>query len=641
MKRFFILLTVAASMLLSCKSDFDPATVEDAGGRIERVEPMNWWVGMKTPLQLLIKGEGISQFSDVTIEGGAGVKVTSVVPGDSKNYLFVDVAIAANAEAGTYYLVFSDGNTSFKKEYVLENRKTGSAERKGFTSADAIYLITPDRFANGDPSNDTVESADEAACRSELFGRHGGDIQGIIDHLDYIADLGMTAIWTNPMFLDNEPHASYHGYACADYYLTDPRYGTNELFREYVEKAHEKGLKVIVDLVTNHCGTAHWWMKDLPFEDWIHVWDTYTKSNCSFATQNDLYASSADRMSEEAGWFDTSMPDMNLDNPYMLNYFIQCAIWWIEWSGLDGYRLDTYPYNEKVPMSKFNQAIYDEYPDFNIVGEVWTASNPQLAYWLGGAKNYDGFDSHLKSAFDFPLFETMNTVIGEDYVSWSEGMVRIYDCIALDYLYPNPQSLINFVGNHDTERLADRVGDDPAKAKIFTALMATVRGGIQYYSGDETMQLNVDLANHGDGGKRVDFPGGWEGDAQNFFTEEGRAAARYNTTGKLEPEGFFTDIFNFNRKLFQWRKTSDAVHNGRTMHFITRDNTYAYFRYTDSEKVFVYINNSLEEKVIPWASYSEIASDVKSGREIITDSDIDFTSEVVVSPKSVMIIECN
>lgn len=352
----------------------------------------------------------------------------------------------------------------------------GSVARKSFTTADMIYLLMPDRFANGDASNDSTPHTRERADRSAFFGRHGGDLQGMIDHLDYIAGLGATAVWPTPLLLDDEPEGSYHGYACGDYYRIDPRFGSNELYREFVGKAHEHGLKVIMDIVTNHCGTGHWWMKDLPFRDWIHQFPEYTGTNVCFSTNMDPNASRYDLDLQESGWFVPSMPDMNLDNPYVLQYFKQWAVWWIEYAGLDGFRVDTYPYNEKVPMSEWCAAVRREYPDFNIVGECWTSSIPQLAYWQGGNPNKDGFDSHLPSIMDFPLQEAICRALPTDSLRWGEGMTRVYDCLSHDFVYHDLSKMMIFVANHDTDRIGDIVRRNPDRLKLSMAMLATMRG---------------------------------------------------------------------------------------------------------------------------------------------------------------------
>ena len=635
-----IILTLAAAVALtSCSGPaFDPAAVADADAQqVTRVEPLSWWTGMKMPLQLLVQGENISEYN-VAIEGGAGVSVEKVTKADSPNYLFVDVKIASNANPGTYYIVFSKDGQSFKYPYEIAARAEGSAERKSFTTADMIYLIMPDRFANGDTSNDSTEDTDDKYARHELFGRHGGDIQGIINNLDYISDLGATAIWCTPLLEDNQPEHSYHGYACTDYYHIDSRFGTNDLFKEYVDKAHEKDIKIIMDIVPNHAGSAHWWMKDTPFKDWYHVFDKYTGSNIAFSTNMDPNASKQDLYIQESGWFDRSMVDMNLDNPFVLRYFQQWAIWWIEWSGLDGFRVDTYPYNEKDPMSEWCAAVMNEYPNFNIVGEVWTASIPQLAYWQGGNNNKDGFDSHLKSVMDFPLHDALRAGLNEDYPGWGQGMTRVYETLSHDFVYHDLSNMMIFPGNHDTDRLGDVLRKNPKRVKIAMAMMATMRGYPQIFAGDELMFTSCDLS-MGHGGLRVDFPGGWPGDEMDLFSAEGRAKAAKNTDGLAVPQGQAADLFNYVSHLFQWRKTKDVIHNGKTMHFITRDNTYGYFRYDDDDVVFVYVNNSLEPKNIPWTYYKEISEGLSGGVNVVTGEPCEVSDATVAEPQSVLIVE--
>lgn len=632
-------MAIAVAGMVSCGggTDFDPASVSDAGSRIERVEPLSWWTEMKTPLQLLVKGEDISSW-DVSIEGGKGVEVSAVHKADSPDYLFVDVKISGNAGPGTYYIVFRNGSETFKYPYEIAARQEGSAARKSFTTADMIYLIMPDRFANGDPSNDATDDTAEKPDRKEFFGRHGGDIQGIIDHLDYIAGLGATAIWNTPLLLDNEPEGSYHGYACADYYHVDPRFGSNGLYREFVGKAHEKGLKVIMDIVTNHCGTAHWWMQDLPFKDWIHVFPEYTGTNVCFSTNMDPNASQYDLNLQESGWFVPSMPDMNLNNPYVLNYFKQWAVWWIEYSGLDGFRVDTYPYNEKEPMSEWCAAILNEYPDFNIVGECWTSSIPQLAYWQGGNANKDGFDSHLPSIMDFPLQEAIWKGVPTDSQAWGEGMTKVYDCLSHDFVYHDLSKMMIFPGNHDTDRIGDVLKHNADRHRIVMAMMATMRGIPQIFYGDEMMFVSKDRS-QGHGGLRVDFPGGWQGDEVNLFTREGRASAAVNTDGKPVAKGFAADMHDYTQTLFQWRKDKKVIHDGKTMHFLTRDNTYAYFRYDDTDAVFVYINNSRGKKNVPWSHYAEIAEGLHDGRNVITGESVQVSDSTVVGPRQVLVVE--
>lgn len=640
MKKIIIATAVIALAACSGKPAFDPASVADATAeQVTRVEPLSWWVGMKTDLQLLVQGAGISEY-DVAIEGGKGVSVEKINKAESPNYLFVDVDVAADAQPGTYYIVFSKDGQSFKYPYEIAAREAGSAERQSFTTADMVYLIMPDRFANGDASNDSTEDTAEDANRANGHGRHGGDIQGVIDHLDYISELGATYIWTTPFLEDNAPRGSYHGYAASDYYHIDSRFGSNELYKTLVEKAREKGIGIIMDIVPNHCGTEHWWMNDLPFQDWIHQFDTYTGTNVAFSTNMDPNASQKDLYIQESGWFVPSMVDMNLDNPYVLQYFIQWGVWWIEYSGLNGFRVDTYPYNEKGPASEWCKAIMTEYPNFNIVGECWTSSIPQLAYWQGGNANKDGFDSHLPSIMDFPLHDAMRAALAEDEGGWGMGMTKVYDILSHDFVYHDLSKMLIFPGNHDTARIGDMVRKDPRALKIAMTMMATMRGIPQIFAGDELMFVSSRPDNVGDHpGLRVDFPGGWEGDEIDLFTAEGREAQTHNTDGLKVEKGQAADLFNYVSRLFQWRKTADVIHNGKTMHFMTRDNTYAYFRYNDEAAVFVYINNNLEPVNVPWSYYSEITEGLQGGVDVLTGEPFEVSDATVVAPKTALVVE--
>ncbi len=593
--------------------------------KIEHVEPLSWWVGMSTPLQLMINGDGVSAYDVVILPEGQGVEVAAVHKADSPNYLFVDVKIAEDAKAGDYTLRFTDGRRKHDVKYTIAERKEGSRERESFTTADFVYLIMPDRFANGNPDNDSTDDTVEKVQRSNPGRRHGGDLQGMIDHLDYIADLGATAIWSTPLLLDDENGASYHGYSCSDYYKIDPRYGTNELYRTYVEECHKRGLKVIMDIVPNHSSTTHWWYDDQPFEDWTHQWDSYTQSNWTFSTNMDYNASSADLYQMESGWFDRTMADMNLDNPYLLRYFQQWAIWWIEYSGLDGFRVDTYPYNEKMPMSEWCKAVMTEYPNFNIVGEVWTSSIPQLAYWQGGNNNKDGFNSNLKSIMDFPLHDAIRMAMTESGNSgWGQGMTRIYDVVSHDFVYHDMQNMMIMAANHDTDRIADVCEGDVRLMKIVHTLLCTMRGMPQMLYGDELMFRSTDRSK-GHPTLRVDFPGGWEGDAVNLFDTE-------------QHEGDAKELFDYTRHLMNWRKSKEVIHTGKTLHFIDRDNTYAFFRYNDTDVVFVYVNNSNDEKIVPWSRYKEITSTLGEGRDVISGESV-VMENLKVAPRSVRVIE--
>ena len=630
-------MTVVSVLALSaCGNGPDASDIAEATAeQVTRVEPPCWWAGMKTDLQLLVQGPSISDY-DVRIFGDA--EVTGVHKAESPNYLFVDVKVGG---PGSCWIVFvKDGEYAFKVPYQIGERRAGSAERGSFSTADLIYLIMPDRFANGDPSNDDTPDTDDKVDREKLTGRHGGDIKGIMDHLDYIAGLGATAIWNTPLLLDNEPKESYHGYACSDYYRIDPRFGSNEMYCELVRQGHARGIKMIMDIVTNHCGSAHWWMKDLPFRDWIHQWPEYTHSNCNFAMQNDPNSATIDQVNMQSGWFDTSMPDMNLDNPYLLQYFKQWAVWWIEYADLDGLRVDTYPYNEKVPMSQWCASVRKEFPNINIVGEVWTNNIAQLAYWQDGAMNRDGFNSNLPSIMDFPLHSAFCQGLNADYENWDEGITKVFDAIANDAFYADPKNILVFCSNHDTDRIGDVLRRDPDRMKMVLALTATVRGIPQIFSGDEQMFTPSSYAHH-DGGLRVDFPGGWEGDRFDLFTEEGRAACDVDFDGSPLREGVRAEVFDYARRLFNWRKGATAVHDGKTLHFLRRDNTYSFFRYTDDKVVFVFANNCPFHVAVPWASYAEFtdARGLSAGTDVMTGERVDFSSEVLVGPRQVLIVE--
>ena len=592
---------------------------------IKHVEPLSWWVGMTTDLQLLVNGNNISLCDVQILPDNQGVSVKSVHKADSPNYLFVDIAIADDAKAGEYTLRFENGKRKYDYKYTIAERREGSRERLSFTNADFVYLIMPDRFANGNPQNDSTKDTAEKADRSKAGRRHGGDLQGMIDHLDYIADLGATAIWSTPLLLDNENGASYHGYSCSDYYLIDPRFGTNELFKTYVEECHKRNLKVIMDIVPNHSSTSHWWYGDLPFSDWVHQWDEYTQSNWTFSTNMDFNASKSDLYQMESGWFDRSMADMNLDNEFLLNYFKQWAVWWIEYADLDGFRVDTYPYNEKQPMSEWCKSVMTEYPNFNIVGEVWTSSIPQLAYWQGGNYNKDGFNSNLKSIMDFPLHDAMRSAMCESgNAGWGQGMTRIYDVVSHDFVYHDLSNMMIMAANHDTDRIGDVCEGDVRRMKIVHTLLFTMRGMPQMLYGDELMFRSTDRSK-GHPTLRVDFPGGWAGDSVNLFD-----ASQYKGDQKA--------IFDYTRHLANWRKSKEVIHSGKTLHFIDRDNTYAFFRYNDTDVVFVYINNSNDTRNIPWSRYSEISACLGEGRDVVTGEVVDMQN-MSVEPMSALVVE--
>lgn len=591
---------------------------------IERVEPPNWWVGMNSnKLQLMLYGKDISYYK---IDSNSDlIKIERVHKADSPNYLFVDLVLQDGIKAGDYTFTLSRGVTRESFSYTL-NKREPRDDFKTFSSADMVYLIMPDRFANGDPSNDNHKDAQEISNRLEHYGRHGGDIEGIIKSLDYLNSIGVTAIWSTPMLFDNEPEASYHGYACADYYRIDPRFGSNDMYKDLVKQAKSRGIKIIKDIVPNHCGMAHWWMSDLPFEDWIHKFDSFTRSNYAMSTHFDPYASKVDNDLCTRGWFDTSMPDMNLKNPFVLNYFIQNAIWWVEWSGISGIRVDTFPYSDKFAIANWIKAILQEYPSINIVGEAWFGSAQEIAYWEGGARNADGYNSYLPSVMDFPLYDAIQKAFLEDGdPGWGEGMFRIYRSLALDNIYVNPIGLMVFGDNHDTHRLFHAVGYDTKKFKMALTLLATIRGVPQIYYGTEIMLSSLD-GTLGHGPERVNMPGGWSGDSKNVFTGE-----------LLTP--IESDVLKHFSKIFNWRKTSEIIHVGNTKHYWPTDNLYVYFRYTDSGSVMIILNNNNRDIKLDWSRYAESLERYTKGKDIISGLEYVVGQETIIETHSSVIIE--
>ncbi|MDR0619946.1 MAG: glycoside hydrolase family 13 protein, partial [Bacteroidales bacterium] len=578
---------------------------------IIRVEPPSWWTGMKTPLQLMVYAADIG---NATVKSESDkLKINSVHKAESENYLFIDISIDQSTPEGKYRLTFTGKNGKARHcDYQINARRGNSAERKGFSTADVIYCLVPDRFANGDPSNDNAATLGsvkiaEKADRRDPAMRHGGDIQGITNNLNYIKELGATVIWPTPLTLDNEKAASYHGYACADYYAIDPRFGTNELYRSMVKEAHEKGLKVIMDMVPNHCGTAHWWMNDLPFSDWVNMFPSFTRSTFQVVAQSDPHNSQYDKDACLNGWFDYTMPDMNLRNKFVVQYLLQMAVWWIEYADLDGLRVDTYPYSDKYGISIWTKGITDEYPNINITGETWFHFTSLISYWEKDAANRDGYNSYLPCPMDFPLQENLLLGIMEDGKTvWGKGLIRIYEVLSQDFIYKNPYDFLILAENHDVRRLAWQLKGSVEKQKMIYTLLATMRGIPQIYQGSELFMQNKEK--QGDIHERLDMVGGWKEDTRNAFTEKGRT--------ELE-----NDLFNYIKNIYSWRSTSDAVHNGKMIQFVPEDNNfYVYFRYTGKECVMTVINNLTEQRDIDWAKYAEVLDmfPASTGKDIVS-----------------------
>ena len=595
---------------------------------IKRVEPPNWWAGMNlNQIQLMIYGDNIAQY--IPSITSKDVVLNGIIKTENSNYLFLDLDFS-KATAETFKINFSQkGVVKFSINYELKQRVKNSSLRKGFDSSDLIYLLMPDRFSNGNPANDSNPELADKLDREDSGGRHGGDIQGIINHLDYIKELGATAIWSTPLLEDNEPKNSYHTYAQTDVYKIDPRFGTNEEYKNLASELHNRKMKLIMDYVTNHWGAEHWMIKDLPTYSWINQFPGYANSNYRMTTQYDTNASKIDKKYCVDGWFVKSMPDLNQKNPLVLNYLIQNAIWWIEYANLDGLRVDTYSYADKEGISKWTKAIMDEYPHFNIMGEVWMYNQSSIAYWQKDSKigAIQNFNSHLPTVMDFTLLTALNNFINEDHESWDKGIIRAYDNFSNDYLYPDINNILVFAENHDTQRFNQLVGGNFDKYKLAMTLIATVRGIPEIYYGSE-IGMEGDK-NKGDGDIRRDFPGGWPNDENNAFTKEGR-------TERQE------QYFEFTKKLFNWRKTSEVIHTGKTTHYIPENNVYVYFRYNDTKSVMVILNNNTNDETITLDRFAENLKNYKQGTDVLTGQSFNLKQpNIEIKGKNELILELN
>ena len=599
----------------------------------DRVEPPFWWTGMNNPeVQLMVYGEDAALWRP-SIDY-PGVRLERIIAVENPNYLFLNLHIGEDARAGEVPIVFRHGEDTHTLRYPLRERRDNTLRHRGFDPSDVIYLIMPDRFANGDPSISEIEGMYEGVDRSEPFARHGGDIQGIIDHLGYIRDLGMTALWLNPILENDMPYdysrqvGFYHGYAATDKYRVDRRFGTNETFVEMVDKAHEKGLKVIMDMIHNHIGTHHWWMKDLPTSDWVHDQDKY--GNTSFRTNviMDPYASRRDYENVVQGWFVDEMPDLDQRNELLANYLIQNTIWWIEFSGIDGIRMDTHPYPHKEYMAMWTRKVLEEYPDFNIVGEAWMPNVPTTAWWQYDFPTWSGYNSYLPSVTDFPLYSAITRGLNEE-PGWAEGMNRVYLTLGQDFLYTEPYLNVIFVDNHDLDRFFSTVGEDYDKFRLGMAFLYTTRGIPQVYYGTEILKTGAGL----DGLKRKDFPGGWSEDPINAFTEQGR---RDLGRKRRLPVAQAWDLV---RTLSWWRQEKPVIHYGFLTHFVPENNTYVYFRHDEDDTVMVILNASGREVTLQLDRFEELLGGYRSGMEIITGSRLTLGETLSVPAMTPMILD--
>lgn len=599
-----------------------------AFNEIERVEPSNWWVGFKNQaLQLLVKEDNVySANIDISYQG---VTIESIVKGTSPNYLFINLKISESTKPGKFNMTFTFDNGEKKiQTYELKARTKPAEDYIGFNSSDAIYLITPDRFSNGDESIDVISYLKEKTInRQDDYARHGGDIKGIINHLDYIHDMGFTAIWPCPLLTNDMPSTSYHGYAMTDFYQVDPRFGTLDAYKELADKSRELGIKLVMDQVVNHCGSEHWWMKDLPFSDWVNQQKSFENqtqlknSNHRRTSNQDTYASEKDKHDMSEGWFVSAMPDLNQQNPYMATYLIQNSIWWVETLGLGGIRQDTYPYSDKTFLSEWAGAIMNEYPNFSIVGEEWSYNPLIVGYWQDGMNNKDGYKSNLKSPMDFPMQQQIVNALNEDE-QWDTGFVKMYEGLANDFHYASAKDLMIFPDNHDMSRIFTQLHQNIDKTKMALGYIFTLPRITQFYYGTEI--LMSDAANPGDHGLiRTDFPGGWKGDMVNAFTGEGLSDAQ-------------KDMQLFVKKLLNYRKNSKAIHEGKTIHFAPEHGVYVLFRIFEDETVVVILNKT-SESILNLSRFNELRLNSKKLRNILNEKVITWEDSIQINPDGITI----
>lgn len=594
---------------------------------ISKVEPPNWWVGMKDScLQIMVTGQNLSDaIPEIKYKG---VRIDSVKKGDSPNYLFINLNISKKTIPGNFDITFTKGKQTFNCPYSLNMRIPNSSEIEGFSNKDVMYLLMPDRFANGDPKNDTTPETVDGIDRLNEFGRHGGDIQGITNHLDYIKELGVTAVWSTPVLEDNCETGSYHGYAITDFYRVDPRYGSNEIYRTMVDECHNKGLKVVMDMISNHCGSAHYWTHDPPFKDWLHFDKMEEKFYHNKRAFNDPHVSENDLDLVMNGTFDKWVPDLNQKNPFLLKYFIQNSIWWIEFSRINGIRMDTYMYNDHAAMARWAKAVMDEYPNFNIVGENWLFETHQIAYWQRNSINPTGYQSNLKTVMDFSLYYAIQQCFNEQNYTPKDGeesgITRLYNVLSNDYLYADLNNILVFSENHDTPRMNQIIGGDINKFKMIMAFLATTRGIPQLYYGSEIMMTGD--KSKGDGDIRRDFPGGWNGDKYNCFSAEGRNSLQ-------------NESFNYLKNLLNWRKNKEVIHTGKLIHYVPRDGVYVYFRTNSRESVMIILNNNNKKTILDTNRFYHELSGFTNGFEITSSTLIDDLSMIPLDEKSVKIIE--
>lgn len=607
----------------------------NAAVKIDRVEPTDWYVGMKDPsLQLMVYGEGIREAQVST--DYPGVRVDSLVRLDSPNYLLVYLDLSG-AQPGEMKLRFTMGKSKKEVSYRLKARAMAGEERKGFSNADVLYMLMPDRFAQGKDHKAQVKGMNPyVEDRSKPSLRHGGDLQGIRDHLDYFTQLGVTALWLTPVLENNSPDgkdgsSTYHGYATTNYYRVDPRFGTNEDYRELIADAHAKGLKVVMDMIFNHCGFEHPWVKDLPSQDWLNVpeWLSgkeedkakYLQTSYKLTPVLDPYAAEVDKRETVDGWFVPSMPDLNQRNPHVIKYLIQNSVWWIETVGIDGIRMDTYPYADREAMALWMKTLEREYPNFNTVGETWVTEPAYTAAWQKDSK-LSSINSYLKTVMDFAFYDRVNMAAREETDDWWQGMNRVYNTLCYDYLYANPSSVLAFIENHDTDRFL-RNGTDTLALKQALALLLTINRTPQLYYGTEILMNGTKEVT--DGNVRKDFPGGFPGDKANCFTAEGRTRAQ-------------NDMFNWLSRLLHWRQGNEAIIHGKQVQFTPRKGVYVIARQAKGQNVLTVVNGTSEPAQMEVKRYAEIIGQATEATDILTGRKVALDKDVALQPRETLVL---
>lgn len=594
-----------------------------ATGTIQKVAPAFWWAGMKNPeLQVLLYGEQISP-AQVSITS-KDIILKEAVMQDNPNYLLLYLDVSG-AVPQHFTIVLKQGKKQISVPYELKQRVPGAAEVKGFNASDVLYLIMPDRFSNGDASNDVIPGMLESGLdRNEPFARHGGDFKGIENHLDYLSDLGVTSIWLNPIQENDMKEGSYHGYAITDYYQVDRRLGTNDEFQNLVTKAHDKGLKVVMDMIFNHCGNENYLFKDMPSKDWFNYKGSYVQTSFKTATQLDTYVSDIEKRVAVDGWFSQVMPDFNQRNRHVATYLIQNSIWWIEYAGINGIRQDTHPYADFDMMAHWCKAVTEEYPDFNIVGETWLGSNVLISYWQQNSKLSSPKNTHLRTVMDFPLMEHMNKAFDEETTDWNGGLCRLYEYLSQDLVYADPMNLLTFLDNHDTSRFyrSDEDTQNLDRYKQALVFLLTTRGIPQIYYGTEIL-MAADKAK-GDGMLRCDFPGGWQNDSRNCFDEANRTPLQ-------------KEAFSFMQRLLQWRKGNEAIAKGTLKHFSPRQGIYVYERKYGDQSVVIFLNGNNREQTISLAEYKEILPS-SSALNVLTNEKTNLGNELTLSSRGILLL---